>query len=100
MDEIYVVLSIIDKLPQSWKDVKKNHKHKEEDINLNQFTHLQIEVSIRALKNGGNKFPNTSTIKMVEKKSINHGTKRRNNHASSSYKGKSAKITKPDNDGS
>ena len=44
----FVVSSIIDKLPFSWRDVKKTLKHKEKDIDVNQLgTHLQIEVSIR-----------------------------------------------------
>ena len=56
MIEVFVVSSIIDKLPQTWKDVKKNLKHKEEDMNLNQLgTHLQIEVCIRAQQNEKNK---------------------------------------------
>ena len=34
MDECIIVSSIIDKLPQSWKDFKRSLKHKKEDISL------------------------------------------------------------------
>ena len=37
MDEVFVVLSIIDKLPYYWRDVKKALKHKREEININQL---------------------------------------------------------------
>ena len=34
MDESIIVFNIIDKLPLSWKDFKRNLKHKKEDISL------------------------------------------------------------------
>ena len=34
MDESIVVSNIIDKLPPSWKDFKRNLKHKKEDISI------------------------------------------------------------------
>ena len=53
MDEVFVVSSIIEKLPYSWRDFKKTLQHKEEDIDVNELdTHLQIEVSIRAQESG------------------------------------------------
>ena len=96
MDEVFVVSSIIDKLPYSWRDVKKTLKHKEEDIDINQLgTHLQIEVSIRAQESGGSKNPNISSINVVEESSHMKG-KRKVQNGNSSQKGKAAKITPPD----
>ncbi|XP_057518767.1 uncharacterized protein LOC130799628 [Amaranthus tricolor] len=47
MDELFVVSSIIDKLPPSWKGVRSILKHKKEEIDLTQLaTHLLIEVGI------------------------------------------------------
>lgn len=37
MDKVFVVCSIIDKLTQSWRDIKKTLYHKEEDMNLSQL---------------------------------------------------------------
>ncbi|KAF7839319.1 cold shock domain-containing protein 3-like [Senna tora] len=48
MDESIIVSSIIDKLPSSWKDFKKNLKHKKEDISLEQLgNHLRLEEEYR-----------------------------------------------------
>ena len=66
----FVVSSIIDKLPFSWRDVKKTLKHKEKDIDVNQLgTHLQIEVSIRVQESRGSGNPNISSIDMIEESS-------------------------------
>ena len=66
--------SIIDKLPNSWKDVKKTLKHKEEDIDIDQLgNHLQIEVSIRAQESEKPKIPNMSSINMVEESPYQKG---------------------------
>ncbi|XP_021736275.1 uncharacterized protein LOC110702840 [Chenopodium quinoa] len=47
MNELFVVSSIIDKLPPSWKNVKHDLKHKKEDMTLSGLaTHLQIEEGI------------------------------------------------------
>ncbi|XP_021755928.1 uncharacterized protein LOC110721109 [Chenopodium quinoa] len=41
MNELFVVSSIIDKLPPSWKNVKHDLKHKKEDMTLSDLvTHL------------------------------------------------------------
>ncbi|XP_010521498.1 PREDICTED: uncharacterized protein LOC104800401 [Tarenaya hassleriana] len=44
MDETIMVSSIVDKLPPSWKDVKRSLKHRKEDMTLEQLgSHLRIE---------------------------------------------------------
>ncbi|GKD48949.1 zinc finger, CCHC-type containing protein [Tanacetum coccineum] len=49
MDESVSVLSVIDKLPPSWKEFKHTLKHGKDDLSLVQFgSHLCIEESIRA----------------------------------------------------
>nr|GEZ06779.1 zinc finger, CCHC-type [Tanacetum cinerariifolium] len=49
MDESIYVLSIIDKLPPSWKDFKHTLKHGKDDLSLVQLgSHLRIEESLRA----------------------------------------------------
>jgi len=51
MDETIIVSSIIDKLPPSWKDFKRNMKHKKEDISLEQLgNHLRLEEEYRKQK--------------------------------------------------
>ncbi|VFQ77953.1 unnamed protein product [Cuscuta campestris] len=48
MDESISVSSIIDKLPPSWKECKRELKHNKEEMNLVELgTHLRIEESIR-----------------------------------------------------
>ncbi|KAF7844400.1 Retrovirus-related Pol polyprotein from transposon TNT 1-94 [Senna tora] len=48
MDESIIVSSIIDKLPSSWKNFKKNLKHKKDDISLEQLeNHLGLEEEYR-----------------------------------------------------
>ena len=48
MDESIIVSNIIDKLPPSWKDFKRNLKHKKEDISLEQLANsLRVEEEIR-----------------------------------------------------
>ena len=48
MDECIGVSCIIDKLPPSWKDVKKNLKHKKQELTLKDLgKHLQIEEGLR-----------------------------------------------------
>ncbi|XP_021717344.1 uncharacterized protein LOC110685179 [Chenopodium quinoa] len=67
VDELFVVSSIIDKLPNSWKDVKHDLKHKKEDISLsNLATHLQIEEGIRAMEKAKDGNPSSSTINVME----------------------------------
>nr|GEX86431.1 zinc finger, CCHC-type [Tanacetum cinerariifolium] len=49
MDESISVLSIIDKLPPSWKDFKHTLKHGKDDLFLVQLgSHLRIEESLKA----------------------------------------------------
>ncbi|KAK3037315.1 hypothetical protein RJ639_032077 [Escallonia herrerae] len=48
LDEFIVVISIIDKLPPSWKNFRNSLKHRKEDINLDELgTHLGIEEDLR-----------------------------------------------------
>jgi hypothetical protein len=52
MDEKIVVLSIIDKLPPSWKDQKKIMKHKLEEITIDQLgQHFQIDEELKIKEN-------------------------------------------------
>ena len=49
MDEIFVVSSIIDKLPPSWRNVRHALKHKNEDMSLgNLGQYLVVKPNIRA----------------------------------------------------
>ncbi|GJW62351.1 zinc finger, CCHC-type containing protein [Tanacetum coccineum] len=66
MDESIQVASIIDKLPSTWKDVKKNLKHRKDDLSLKDFgKHLLIEEQYR-LENKTN--DDTSKVHVVEEK--------------------------------
>nr|GEY07592.1 hypothetical protein [Tanacetum cinerariifolium] len=66
MDESIQVASIIDKLPSTWKDVKKNLKHRKDDLSLKVLgKHLLIEEQYR-LKNKTN--DDTSKVHVVEEK--------------------------------
>ncbi|GKC98527.1 hypothetical protein Tco_1168802 [Tanacetum coccineum] len=63
MDESIKVESIIDKLPSSWKDVKKNLKHQKDDLSLKDLgKHLLIEEQYR-LENKAN--DDTSKVHLV-----------------------------------
>ncbi|GJS09127.1 zinc finger, CCHC-type containing protein [Tanacetum coccineum] len=66
MDESIQVASIIDKLPSTWKDVKKNLKHRKDDLSLKDLgNHLLIEEQYR-LENKTN--DDTSKVHVVEEK--------------------------------
>ncbi|GJV48890.1 zinc finger, CCHC-type containing protein [Tanacetum coccineum] len=66
MDESIQVASIIDKLPSTWKDVKKNLKHHKDDLSLKDLgKHLLIEEQYR-LENKTN--DDTSKVHVVEEK--------------------------------
>ena len=66
MDEIYIVSSIIDKLPNTWRYVKHALKHKKEEITLSELAqHLQVEASLRELESSKGDNPNLSTINIV-----------------------------------
>ena len=48
MDEVFIVSSIIDKLPLSWRDIRHALKHKREEITLSDLgQHIVVEFSIR-----------------------------------------------------
>ncbi|XP_057249225.1 uncharacterized protein LOC130592219 [Beta vulgaris subsp. vulgaris] len=69
MDEAIAVASIIDKLPNSWKDTKHLLKHKKEDMSMEQLgTHLRIEEGIRAQDGVKDTTPSIpkSTVNLVE----------------------------------
>ncbi|GJX34498.1 zinc finger, CCHC-type containing protein [Tanacetum coccineum] len=64
MDESIQVASIIDKLPSTWKDVKKNFKHRKDDLSLKDLgKNLLIEEQYR-LENKTN--DDTSKVHVVE----------------------------------
>ena len=47
MDETIIVLSIMDKLPSSWKDTKRKLKHKKEEMSLEELAnYLRIEEEL------------------------------------------------------
>ncbi|XP_057249676.1 uncharacterized protein LOC130590916 [Beta vulgaris subsp. vulgaris] len=82
MDETFIVSSIIDKLPPSWKDVRNTLKHRKDDINVEQLgAHLRIEEGIRVQDGQKEVNPNSSTINMVEDGKFNDSNpkKRANN---------------------
>ena len=65
MDELFVVSSIIDKIPHTWKYVRSTLKHKKKEIDLTQLaTHLHIEARIHKPKKEKDLTP-ISTINMV-----------------------------------
>ncbi|KAL0325284.1 UNVERIFIED_CONTAM: hypothetical protein Sradi_5097700 [Sesamum radiatum] len=70
MDEAISVLSVIDKLPPSWKDFKHTLKHQKEELSLVQLgSHLPIEESLRAQENDkpkGKDVVGSSSVNMVE----------------------------------
>ena len=91
MDETIVVSAIIEKLPSSWKDMKRSLKHKKEDITLeNLSTTLRLEENYRSQEE--NKGREGSKILMVEDKKVepranfvqgqgsNNNTRKRNNN--------------------
>ena len=65
--EIYIVSSIIDKLPPSWRDVRHALNHKKEEISLfHHGQHIVVESSIRALESQKHCNPYIVTINMVK----------------------------------
>ncbi|KAF7815456.1 Retrovirus-related Pol polyprotein from transposon TNT 1-94 [Senna tora] len=66
-----------DKLPSSWKDFKKNLKHKKEDISLEQLgNHLRLEEEYR--KQDAEKETNVQEkVHMVEEGQSNRTSKKR-----------------------
>ena len=48
LDEIIIISSIIDKLPNSWKDFKQSIKHRKEDLSLEKLANsLHTEGEFR-----------------------------------------------------
>ena len=75
MDEAIAVASIIDKLPNSWKDTKHLLKHKKEDMSMEQLgTHLRIEEGIRAQDGVKDTTPSIpkSTVNLVKGRFLYH----------------------------
>ncbi len=85
MDDNVIVSAIIEKLPPSWKDYKKELKHKKEDLSLEELeTHLRIEQESRILDGKEEQENSVSKVHVVEEgkeqKYGNHGknNKRKN----------------------
>ncbi|GJR00261.1 hypothetical protein Tco_0523245 [Tanacetum coccineum] len=76
MDEPIQVASIIDKLPPTWKNVKKNLKHRKDDMSLKELgKHLFVEEQYR-LENKTN--DDASKVHVVEEKRVfKNGGKRK-----------------------
>ena len=69
LDETIVVSAIIEKLPSSWKDMKRSLKHKKEETPLeNLSTTLRLEENYRSHEE--NKGREGSKILMVEDKNV------------------------------
>ncbi|XP_021743406.1 uncharacterized protein LOC110709492 [Chenopodium quinoa] len=67
LDETFIVSSIIDKLPSSWKDFKNALKHKKDDINLEGLaSHIRIEEEIRVQEGQKDVNPSSTTVNVVE----------------------------------
>ena len=72
LDEIFVISSIIEKLPP-WRDVRHALKHKKEDMSLVDLgQHLVVESNIRAQEGQKDPKPNVGLVNMVKGKS-SHG---------------------------
>ncbi|GKC60540.1 hypothetical protein Tco_1088138 [Tanacetum coccineum] len=78
MDESIQVASIIDKLPSTWKDVKKSLKRRKDDLSLKDLgKHLLIEEQYR-LENKAN--DDTSKVHGVEEKGESSKTDGKKRH--------------------
>ncbi|XP_057247239.1 uncharacterized protein LOC130589734 [Beta vulgaris subsp. vulgaris] len=89
MDEAIAVASIIDKLPNSWKDTKHLLKHKKEDMSMEQLgTHLRIEEGIRAQDGVKDTTPSIpkSTVNLVEVGGSSKTKKSNNNNNNNNNK--------------
>ncbi|GJR11393.1 hypothetical protein Tco_0794045 [Tanacetum coccineum] len=92
MDESIQVASIIDKLLPTWKDVKKNLKHRKDDIFLKELgKHLLIEVHCH-LENKTN--DDASNVHIVEEKGESSKTKEKRKHKDDKGKDKFKKNKK------
>ena len=73
MDEIFVISSVIEKLPPSWRDFRHTLKHKKEEMSLADLgQHIVVESSIRAQEGQAEINPNVGLVNMVEGKT-SHG---------------------------
>ncbi|PIN18115.1 hypothetical protein CDL12_09215 [Handroanthus impetiginosus] len=85
MDETIIVSSIIDKLPPSWKDVKRSLKHNKEDMSLEELgNHLRIEEDYRKreetkVEENSSKNSEVSKVHVVKEKESNKAPKGNNN---------------------
>ena len=78
MDEVFIVSSIIDKLPPSWRDVRHALKHKREEITFSVLgQYIVVEFSIRIQENQKDENPNVSTINMVAEEKPSHSGEKR-----------------------
>ena len=69
LDKIFIVSSIIDKLPPSWRNLRHALKYKKEDISLsNLWQHIVVESNIWAHEGQKDFNPNVGIINMDEGK--------------------------------
>ncbi|KAL0409329.1 UNVERIFIED_CONTAM: Retrovirus-related Pol polyprotein from transposon TNT 1-94 [Sesamum radiatum] len=80
MDETISVLSVIDKLPPSWKNSKHTLKHQKEEMSLVQLgSHLRIEKSLRVQENDklkGKDVVSSSSVNMEDRKATKTNDKK------------------------
>ena len=96
MDEVFIVSSIIDMLPPSWRNVRHALKHKREEITLSNLgQHIVFESSIRIQENQKDENPNVGSIIMVAEGKPSHSSEKRKKNESfkgnvtaSNYEGK------------
>ncbi|GJX78285.1 zinc finger, CCHC-type containing protein [Tanacetum coccineum] len=86
------IASIIDKLPPTWKDVKKNLKHQKDDMSLKELgKHLLVEEQYR-LENKTN--DDASKVHVVEEKGESSKAGEKRKHQDDKGKDKSKKNKK------
>ncbi|XP_021761359.1 uncharacterized protein LOC110726199 [Chenopodium quinoa] len=91
LDETFVVSSIVDKFPFSWKDFKSGLKHRKDDVNLEGLTsHIRIEEEIRVQEGNKDANPSSTTVNIVEDASPNV---RKRGNDSNKNKGKNPKFS-------
>ncbi|VFQ81421.1 unnamed protein product [Cuscuta campestris] len=96
-DECISVSNVIDKLPPSWKDYKRELKHNKDDLSLVQLgTHLRIEESVRARESNKSKdVAEPSCVNMVEdggSKAKHKSEKRKQNKPDKNTANKKQKV--------
>nr|GEU50514.1 zinc finger, CCHC-type [Tanacetum cinerariifolium] len=98
MDESISVLSIIDKLPPSWKDFKYTLKHGKDDLSLVQLgSHLRIEESLRVQDSdkGKGKEVDGPSVNMTEKGKNKHNKQNKGKIRSNENNSGSSSNNKP-----